>query len=100
MVLRVHGDADGIADHPMVRQRLGPHRIDFESGRLHGSSVDRSFSAQHNGTDSENSEGGGKNRYSAEIDLHGLPPSRSVDILLHASERLSIGLKPDVGHLG
>ena len=37
MILRVHRDADGLAHQPVVRQRLGPQRIDFESRRGDGS---------------------------------------------------------------
>src|SRR5712675_1575330 len=34
MIARVRCDSDHTADYPMVRQRLGPHRIHFESWRL------------------------------------------------------------------
>jgi len=35
VVVGVDADADGAAHAPVVRQRLGPHRIDFEARRLH-----------------------------------------------------------------
>jgi hypothetical protein len=36
VIARVHADADRRSEHPVVRQRLGPHRIDLEARRLHG----------------------------------------------------------------
>src|ERR1700739_3376675 len=35
IVLCVYGDTNGHADDPMVRQWLGPHRLDFEHRHLH-----------------------------------------------------------------
>ena len=32
VVLRIHGQTDGLPEHPAVGQRLGPERIDFELG--------------------------------------------------------------------
>ena len=34
VVLRIHRQTDGLPEHPAVRQRLGPERIDFELRRL------------------------------------------------------------------
>ena len=34
VIVRVHRDADDGSEHPVVRQRLGPHRIHFEPRRL------------------------------------------------------------------
>ena len=34
LILAIHRHADHGADDPVVRQRLRPHRIDFESRRL------------------------------------------------------------------
>ena len=36
VILRVDADADHGAEHPVVRQRLRPHRVDLETRRLHG----------------------------------------------------------------
>ena len=35
VILRVDRDANGLAENPVIGQRLRPHRIDFEAGR-HG----------------------------------------------------------------
>ena len=35
VVLRVDGHADRLAEHPVIRQRLRPERIDLEGRRLH-----------------------------------------------------------------
>ena len=35
MVARVDANADGGAEDPVVRERLGPHRVHFEGRRLH-----------------------------------------------------------------
>src|SRR5580658_8532215 len=106
VVLSIDRNADRVADDPMVRQRLGPHRIHFKPRRLNCPALVRSLLAQHNGTDSEDHEGGAKGRANAQIDLHGLSllrerisygdsaheTCRSVDILLHAAEQLSMGI--------
>ncbi len=33
MIVRIHPNANGRAQHPMVRKRFGPQRIDFEARR-------------------------------------------------------------------
>ena len=33
VIARVHADADHVAEHPVVGQRLGPQRIDLEARR-------------------------------------------------------------------
>jgi hypothetical protein len=40
MVVRIYGHADGLAEDPVVRERLGPHRIDFKPGRGNGCGLD------------------------------------------------------------
>ena len=35
VILRIDADADDVPKQPVVGQRFGPHRIDFESRRLH-----------------------------------------------------------------
>jgi hypothetical protein len=35
MIVRVDGDAGDGAEQPVIRQRLGPERIDLEGGNLH-----------------------------------------------------------------
>ncbi len=35
VVVRVHAHADDVPEHPVIRQRLGPERIDLEPRRLH-----------------------------------------------------------------
>ena len=35
VILAVDADADRIAEHPMIRQRFRPERIDLEPRRLH-----------------------------------------------------------------
>ena len=35
VIVGVDPDADGLAEHPVIRQRLGPQRIHFEARRLH-----------------------------------------------------------------
>jgi hypothetical protein len=42
VVLRVHRDADRLAENPLVRQRPGPERIDFETRRLRARGLHRS----------------------------------------------------------
>jgi hypothetical protein len=32
-LIRPH--ADGVAEHPVIRQRFGPREVDLEAGRLH-----------------------------------------------------------------
>ena len=39
VIVRIDGQADGLADDPMIRQRLGPERIHFEPGRHHGAGM-------------------------------------------------------------
>ena len=36
VILGVGGDADRLSEHPVVRQRLRPERVDFEARRLNG----------------------------------------------------------------
>src|SRR5262249_51930666 len=53
VVLGVDGNPDGIAHHPMIRQRLGPHGIDFEPGRRYGGSLDRGPSVDYGRCDAK-----------------------------------------------
>jgi hypothetical protein len=41
VVARVHGDADGLPENPLVGERLRPERIDFEARRLHAGRLER-----------------------------------------------------------
>src|SRR5919201_50132 len=34
VIARIDGNSDGRAKHPMIRERLRPHRIDFEARHL------------------------------------------------------------------
>jgi hypothetical protein len=34
VIAGIDGETDGLADHPVIRQRLGPHRIHFEARGL------------------------------------------------------------------
>jgi hypothetical protein len=36
VIVRIHRDADDVPEHPVVRQRFGPQRVDLEPRRLHG----------------------------------------------------------------
>ena len=36
VIVGVHTDANRGSEDPMIRERLGPERVDFESRRLHG----------------------------------------------------------------
>src|SRR5579862_7289025 len=48
VVTRIHRNADGLANHPVVRQRLRPERIDFEFWGHHPAGVNYGASAdQH-----------------------------------------------------
>ena len=35
VIVRIDPHADGLAEHPVIGQRLRPQRIDFEARRLH-----------------------------------------------------------------
>src|SRR5262249_21913979 len=63
MVLRVNGDADDVPHDPMIRQRVGPHRIDFEPGRhLAGSGMGGAFLIEYNGPDAQGGDDRSKSR--------------------------------------
>src|SRR5215472_13372738 len=70
MVLAIHGDADTVAQDPMVRQRLRPHRIYFEHRRLDGGGFDHSLLPQKRRSDSESDSSCEQTRRYAEITLH------------------------------
>src|SRR5882762_4879416 len=53
VVLRVHRYADRHADHPMVRQRLRPHRVHLKHGRLDAGGLHGGLSLQHDRSYSE-----------------------------------------------
>ena len=57
VILGVDADADHVAVHPVVRQRLGPHRVDFEPRRLHGAlGLGRRRALEHALRESERNE--------------------------------------------
>src|SRR6266550_3260326 len=53
VVLRVHRYADRHADHPMVRQRLRPHRVHLKHGRLDAGGLHSGLFLQHDRSYSE-----------------------------------------------
>jgi hypothetical protein len=54
VILRVDGDADGLAEDPVVGEGLGPEGIDFETRREDGGGL--GFAVQHDGPDAEEGE--------------------------------------------
>src|SRR5882672_7816667 len=53
IVLRVHRYTDRHSNHPMVRQRLRPHRVHLKHGRLDGGGLDSDLFLQHDRSYSE-----------------------------------------------
>jgi len=53
VILAIHRHADGVALNPVVRQRLGPHRVDLEPGRLDARGFDGGFFLEPRRADSE-----------------------------------------------
>jgi hypothetical protein len=76
VVVRIDRDADGLAKQPVVRQRLGPHRVDFEPRRLGstGGMYDGALLEQGR-SDSESDKHSGERDTDTEITFHdGYPP--------------------------
>ena len=62
VILRVDAEADRLAEHPVVRQRLRPERIDFEPRRLHGRPARRDRSLERPLRDAERDQRGDEAR--------------------------------------
>ena len=65
-VLFVDPDADGLPQHPVVRQRLRPKRVDLETWRLNAPLLGNSL-LEHRLRDSEGDEQGEERRADEEI---------------------------------
>ena len=48
MALGIHRHADGGAHHPVIGQRLGPHRVHFKPGRHHRGGVENGRAGKQN----------------------------------------------------
>src|SRR6202035_1424459 len=70
MILGIHRYADRHAHEPMVRQRLGPHRIHFELRRLNSGSLNSSPLLERFGHNSESDEERYNDRADIKITFH------------------------------
>jgi len=75
VVLGVHGDADCLADHPVIRERLRPHRIHFERGHLNRGSFHGSAFLEKSRSKPKRGNEGEKNPANTKIPFHVLHPS-------------------------
>ena len=75
VILRVDRDADRLAEDPVVRQRLGPQRIDFEPRRLHrrGRGAERRPSIESARAEAERGRAGQEDGADAKVSVHGAP---------------------------
>src|SRR5207247_8542846 len=77
IVLSIHRYTDGLAENPLVRQRLRPERVDFEPRRLYTGGFDSGSLLEHGGPDAERGEESHKGDGDIDITLpFSLPPSR------------------------